>query len=127
MIRAKALDKGTVNRSNKPLTNTIFFFLFKCQSVLEIVVVAVVPSRVMPNSTLRCHIEEQWQSYFQAKYSCAFRTIQTKLQCRGIRSLHDRVWPFKDREHGDNTCEVQLGYQRSYYSPWKEQQRLVSS
>jgi hypothetical protein len=49
------------------------------------------------------------------------------LHCCGLRSLHDRAWPFKDRDHGDNTCEVQIGYKRSCFSPWKEQQQLTSS
>lgn len=87
----------------------------------------IVLSRVIPDSILRCHIDHQWQAYFQAKNAGAIRMIQDKLHCCGLRSLHDRAWPFKDRDHGDNTCELQMGYERSCFSPWREQQQVVSS
>ncbi|EDP53671.1 hypothetical protein AFUB_048580 [Aspergillus fumigatus A1163] len=127
MIRAEVLDKGSVSGSNKPLRDIIFSFLYKGQSILEVVVATIVLSHIIPDSTLGCRIEKQWQTYFQTKNSDAIRTIQDKLHCCGLRSLHDRAWPFKDRDHGDNTCEVQIGYKRSCFSPWKEQQQLTSS
>lgn len=127
MIRAEVLDKGSVSGSNKPLRDIIFSFLYKGQSILEVVVATIVLSHIIPDSILGCRIEKQWQTYFQTKNSDAIRTIQDKLHCCGLRSLYDRAWPFKDRDHGDNTCEVQIGYKRSCFSPWKEQQQLTSS
>ncbi|KKK18718.1 hypothetical protein P175DRAFT_0504954 [Aspergillus ochraceoroseus IBT 24754] len=81
---------------------------------------------LFPENTLACHLESQWQSFFQSKNSPVIRTIQDRFQCCGFRSIHDRAWPFKDRDHGDNACELQLGYQRSCLGPWREQQQRVS-
>ena len=103
----------------------LFFFL-KSQLILEIVVATVALSRNTPHSILLCYIEGQWHSYFQATDFDAIAMIQDNFQCCGLRSLHDRAWPFKDRDHGDNACELQLRYRRSCFLR-EEQQRLVSS
>lgn len=60
------------------------------------------------------------------KNAHAIRSIQDKFRCCGLRSLHDRAWPFKDRTHGDNACELQLGYQSSCFAPWREKQQNTS-
>jgi hypothetical protein len=73
-----------------------------------------------------CNLEGAWQSYFRAKNANVLRSIQDSLQCCGLRSTHDRAWPFKDANHGDDACVVQLGYSRSCLTPWREKERGVA-
>ncbi|OKO91123.1 hypothetical protein PENSUB_13112 [Penicillium subrubescens] len=57
---------------------------------------------LFPDRILSCNLDQQWQGFFQSKNSHAIRSIQDELQCCGLKSLHDRAWPFKDQSHGDN-------------------------
>lgn len=90
------------------------------------VIATVALAYLFPDNILACHLEQQWQAYFQAKSSQPIRAIQDNFQCCGFRSIHDRAWPFKDRTHGDDTCELQLGYHRSCLEPWGGQQQSAS-
>ncbi|KAL4742821.1 hypothetical protein BDV11DRAFT_166977 [Aspergillus similis] len=83
-------------------------------------------SYLFPSQILSCHLENQWQSLFQQKNTHAIRAIQDRFKCCGLRSIHDRAWPFKDRTHGDNACELQMGYRRACIEPWRGSQRGVS-
>ncbi|OJJ96006.1 hypothetical protein ASPACDRAFT_63999 [Aspergillus aculeatus ATCC 16872] len=49
-----------------------------------------------------CTLDQTWQEYFHARDAATIRTIQDRLQCCGLRSVRDRAWPFKDRDHGDD-------------------------
>ncbi|KAL6229542.1 hypothetical protein BDW75DRAFT_235130 [Aspergillus navahoensis] len=71
-------------------------------------------SYLFPSDILSCHLESQWQSFFQQKNAHVIRTIQDRFQCCGLRSIHDRAWPFKDRTQ-DRLVE-----------PWKGSQRGAS-
>ncbi|KAL2870736.1 uncharacterized protein BJX67DRAFT_246288 [Aspergillus lucknowensis] len=79
-----------------------------------------------PDPVLSCYLDQQWQTFYRKKNSHAIRVIQDTFRCCGLRSTHDRAWPFKDRNHGDNACELQLGYRRSCLSPWREVQMETS-
>ncbi|KAL4745727.1 hypothetical protein BDW72DRAFT_207950 [Aspergillus terricola var. indicus] len=83
-------------------------------------------SYLFPSQILFYHLEGQWQTLFQQKNAHAIRTIQDRFQCCGLRSVHDRAWPFKNRTHGDNACELQMGYRRACIEPWSESQRGAS-
>lgn len=63
---------------------------------------------------------------FPVEERACYSDHQDTNQCCGLRSVHDRAWPFKDRDHGDNACEMQLGYHRSCLTPWRVQQQNVS-
>ncbi|KAL4990811.1 hypothetical protein BDW68DRAFT_153397 [Aspergillus falconensis] len=83
-------------------------------------------SHLFPSQILSCHFESQWQSFFQQKNAPAIRTIQDRFQCCGLRSIHDRAWPFMDRTHGANACELQMGYRQACIGPWSGSQKGVS-
>lgn len=89
-------------------------------------VIATLAATYLASSDNNCNLEAAWQSYFRAKNANAIRTIQDSLQCCGLRSTHDRAWPFKDANHGDDACVAQLGYPRSCLAPWRETERGVA-
>ncbi|KAJ6105294.1 hypothetical protein N7523_010104 [Penicillium sp. IBT 18751x] len=93
---------------------------------MSTIVATVTLAYLFPDRILSCNLDQQWQGFFQSKNSHAIRSIQDEFRCCGLRSLHDRAWPFKDRNHGDNACELQLEYQRSCFAPWREQQQITS-
>ncbi|KAJ5100787.1 hypothetical protein N7456_006839 [Penicillium angulare] len=106
--------------------NNIFSILDHVQTIISTSVATLALAYLFPDRILSCNLDQQWQAFFQSKNSHAIRSIQDEFQCCGLRSLHDRAWPFKDRNHGDNACELQLGYQRSCFAPWREQQQNTS-
>ncbi|BDD55382.1 hypothetical protein MAP00_000907 [Monascus purpureus] len=111
---------------HNPRWNTISSVLNHIQTVISTIVATLALAYLFPDRILSCNLDQQWQAFFQSKNSQAIRSIQDEFRCCGLRSLHDRAWPFKDRRHGDNACELQLGYQRSCFAPWREHQRNTS-
>ncbi|KAJ5773957.1 hypothetical protein N7457_008853 [Penicillium paradoxum] len=105
---------------------TISGILNHIQTIISTIVATVALAYLFPDRILSCNLDQQWQAFFQSKNSHAIRSIQDEFRCCGLRSLHDRAWPFKDRNHGDNACELQLGYQRSCFAPWREHQQNTS-
>ncbi|PYI06735.1 tetraspanin Tsp3 [Aspergillus sclerotiicarbonarius CBS 121057] len=95
-------------------------------SVISTIIATVALAYLYPENVLNCRLEQEWQEYFRAKDAQPIRTIQDEFRCCGFRSIHDRAWPFKDRTHGDDACEVQLGYGQSCLVPWTQQQQSAS-
>ncbi|KAJ0426561.1 hypothetical protein BJY00DRAFT_272459 [Aspergillus carlsbadensis] len=95
-------------------------------TILLSIVATAALAYLYPESILTCHLNNQWQYFFQHKDARAIRAIQDRYQCCGLRSIHDRAWPFKDHDHGDNACEQQLGYLRSCFEPWRGAQTRTS-
>lgn len=106
--------------------NTISSIISQVQTVISTIAATVALAYLFPDRILSCHLEQKWQGFFHSKNSKAIRSIQDEFRCCGLRSLHDRAWPFKDRDHGDNACELQLGYRRSCFAPWRKQQQMTS-
>lgn len=106
--------------------STVSGILNQIQTIISTIVATVALAYIFPDGILSCNLDQQWQAFFQSKNSHAIRSIQDEFRCCGLRSLHDRAWPFKDRNHGDNACELQLGYQRSCFAPWREHQQSTS-
>ncbi|KAJ5383159.1 hypothetical protein N7517_001070 [Penicillium concentricum] len=106
--------------------NTTLDILNQAQTVISTIVATAALAYLFPDTTLSCNLNQKWQELFQSKNSDVIRSIQDKLRCCGLRSVHDRAWPFKDRNHGDNACELQLGYQRSCFTRWREHQQRTS-
>ncbi|PLB52469.1 hypothetical protein P170DRAFT_507261 [Aspergillus steynii IBT 23096] len=102
------------------------FFIDQAHSILSTIIATLALAYLFPENILSCHLDHQWQSYFSARNAAPIRSIQDTFQCCGLRSIHDRAWPFKDKAHGDDACEKQLGFRRSCFEPWREQQRSVS-
>lgn len=111
--------------ANTPRTRVVSI-IDQLHSILLSAIASVALAYLFPGNILACHLEQQWQGFFQSKNAHAIRTIQDTNQCCGLRSVHGRAWPFKDRDHGDNACEMQLGYHRSCLTPWRVQQQNVS-
>ncbi|OJJ49271.1 hypothetical protein ASPZODRAFT_23523 [Penicilliopsis zonata CBS 506.65] len=81
---------------------------------------------LLPSEILNCRLETQWQRFFHNKDAGAIRQIQDQLRCCGLRSIHDRAWPFKDASHGDDACEVRFGYDRACLGPWTEREQSAA-
>lgn len=116
------------NKTNGPntLRRRIISIVDHLHSILLTAIATIALAYIFPQNVLSCHLDQQWQSYFQVKDVQSIRSIQDSLRCCGLRSIHDRAWPFKDRSHGDNACELQLGYRQSCFIPWSEQQQTTS-
>ena len=71
-------------------------------------------------------MEQQWQAYFESRNVKAIRAIQDRFKCCGLLNTKDRAWPLKDHNYGDDTCQLQLGYQGSCLVPWSKAQRFTS-
>ncbi|KAJ5722194.1 hypothetical protein N7488_000229 [Penicillium malachiteum] len=100
--------------------------LNQLHTILSTILATLALAYLYPEQLSTCNIEQQWQSMFKSKNAEAIRTIQDSFQCCGLRSTRDRAWPFNDRTHGDNACELQLGYTRSCLAPWRGQQQTAS-
>lgn len=82
-------------------------------------------AHLFSDRTLLCHLEQQCQVFFRLKNSHAIRSIQDGFRCCGLRSLHDRAWPFKDQNHGENACKFQPAY-KSCLTTRSEHQRSAA-
>ncbi|KAL1989269.1 hypothetical protein VTN96DRAFT_31 [Rasamsonia emersonii] len=109
-------------------TTIITFLIDQFFTLAPAVIATLAASYIFPSGSTAdtCHLEETWQSYFRAKNADAIRTIQDALRCCGLRSIHDRAWPFKDATHGDDACAVQLGYRQSCLDPWSEVEKSTA-
>ncbi|RAL11809.1 uncharacterized protein BO97DRAFT_405866 [Aspergillus homomorphus CBS 101889] len=99
-----------------PILNTLHTVL----STLLLTIALIYLSRSSPINA--CTLDQTWQAFFHARNAPAIRTIQDRLQCCGLRSIHDRAWPFKDRTHDDKACAVQMGYTRPCLGPWRAEE-----
>lgn len=118
-------SRNTTNAPN-PIWTRFASIIDQLHSILLSAIASVALAYLFPDNILVCHLEQQWQAFFQSKNAHAIRTIQDANQCCGLRSVHDRAWPFKDRKNKDNACEEQLGYHRSCLTPWRAQQQNAS-
>ncbi|PYH42993.1 uncharacterized protein BP01DRAFT_358977 [Aspergillus saccharolyticus JOP 1030-1] len=102
---------------------TLFNTLHTILSTLLFSIAILYLSRSNPINA--CTLDQTWQAFFHARDAPAIRAIQDRLQCCGLRSLHDRAWPFKNRDHGDDACALQMGYTRSCLGPWRAEEAGV--
>jgi len=126
-IAIPILAKALINaKSLKERIHIIKVIVEQFLTIVPVVIATLALTYIYPSRIVSCSLEQQWQSYFHTKDSRAIRTIQDGLQCCGLRSIHDRAWPFKDSTHGDNACELQFGYRRSCLDPWKETEQNLA-
>ncbi|KAL4970671.1 uncharacterized protein BDV14DRAFT_161676 [Aspergillus stella-maris] len=118
----------TLARSQTSSVNitTLPQLLSHIHTILLSTIATLALAYLYPESILSCNLEQQWQSFFKSKNSAAIRSIQDRYQCCGLRSIHDRAWPFKDKTHGDNACKLQFGYNRPCIQQWASGQIGVS-
>lgn len=119
LMKNPAKDPNSLHRQN-----TIFSVLDQLHSVLTTVMATVVLAYIFPENILLFRMEQQWQSYFESRNPDPIRRIQDQFRCCGLRNTNDRAWPFKDHNFGEDTCQLQFGYQDSCLAPWSKMQRF---
>ncbi len=92
-------------------------------AVLEAVLVTLASAQLpsSPAGARTCRLERQWQLMFQHRQGAPIRRIQNALRCCGLRSTHDRAWPFPGGTHGVHACEEILSRRDSCLRPWERQ------
>ena len=63
---------------------------------------------------------------FRAKDAARVQAIQDALACCGFVNARDMAFPFPDRRHGADACEVRFERFVGCLEPWRRQERLVS-
>ncbi len=92
-------------------------------AVLEAVLVTLASAQLpsSPAGARTCRLERQWQLMFQHRQETRIRRIQNALHCCGLRSTHDRAWPFPGGAHDVHACEHMLARRDSCLGPWERQ------
>jgi hypothetical protein len=80
-----------------------------------------------PSDLRLCAADQQWLRMFRNKDAAAVRTIQTRLQCCGYNSMHDRAWPFPSRGVNATACERTQGYTIACGDLWRHQQTTAAT
>jgi hypothetical protein len=119
--RRQHLGRGEIQRP--PLViiaNTLIF-------IYSTVVITLVGTHAAPPSGLDCGLRERWQTLFKHKDASAIRQIQDAFECCGLVNSRDMAWPFPDKTHNADACEV------TYHSrmngclrPWKAEEQVIA-
>ncbi|KAK5083585.1 hypothetical protein LTR05_006088 [Lithohypha guttulata] len=64
---------------------------------------------------------------FENKDANSIRSIQTRLQCCGLNSMHDRAWPFPSRGVDARACERNQGYTVACGNMWRQEESLAAT
>lgn len=126
--RAAAAQKNSTPTRNRLCTSLIVPLLNALLTILPTAIATLALTYLVPGDVLICRLETQWQAYFHRKNERAIRAIQDGLRCCGLRSVHDRAWPFKDgsKGYGDDECERRFGYGRSCLALWRGEEQRVA-
>ncbi len=81
----------------------------------------------LPSDLRACAADRQWLRMFDNKNERSVRTIQTRLQCCGYNSMHDRAWPFPSRNVDVRTCERTMGYTVACGEMWRHWEVFVAA
>lgn len=118
--RQKSLPRGSTPRP--PLViiaNTLIF-------IYSTVVITLLGTHAAPPFGFDCALRERWMERFKHKDGQAIKAIQDAFACCGLKNSRDMAWPFPDRTHGPDACEVAFGHKNGCLEPWKgELQRLA--
>lgn len=80
----------------------------------------------VPSNVQRCAADQQWLRLFEHK-DTSIRTIQTRLQCCGLNSMHDRAWPFPAHNVDARTCERTQGYTIACGDVWRREEATAAA
>ncbi|KAF2497439.1 hypothetical protein BU16DRAFT_559187 [Lophium mytilinum] len=116
-------QKSLISKSPPPpyivIVNTVVL-------IYSSVLISLLGTHVAPASDLLCGLETRWKALRSAKNGHVIKEIQDALQCCGLMNTHDRAWPFPDKRHGIDACEVRYERTVGCIGPWKnEEQRLA--
>lgn len=73
----------------------------------------------VPSDMQACAADRHWLRMFDHKNEQSVRSIQSRLQCCGYNSMHDRAWPFPSRNVDARTCERTMGYTVACGEMWR--------
>ena len=121
--RRDALTLGnSQSGSSLPLMLTLAFLL-----VYETVVVTLAGTYVAPSQSLKCGLNEKWQTLFGRKDEATVRRIQDKFSCCGFATVKDRAWPFvKNGGPKVNACQEMFQRTASCFGSLKSEQQKVA-
>lgn len=91
-------------------------------SLFDIVLITLASTQ-LSDQALSCSLEGFWKRWFQEKNSRAISDVQTSLGCCGFRSPIDRAWPFPDKAHGVDACQVTYDRNDSCLPGWSREAR----
>ena len=80
----------------------------------------------VPSDMSQCAADRHWLSMFERKDARAISGIQNRLLCCGLNSMHDRAWPFPNRNTDARACEKTQGYQRACGNVWRNEEMTVA-
>ncbi|KAI9697266.1 MAG: hypothetical protein M1836_004830 [Candelina mexicana] len=92
--------------------------------IYETVVVTLALTHIVPPSGLKCALDETWMNLFNHKNSGAINRIQNTYKCCGLHSTRDKAWPFPDKYHGADACVKTLGWQKSCFGDWRQEEQI---
>ncbi|KAI9882336.1 MAG: hypothetical protein M1823_005921 [Watsoniomyces obsoletus] len=104
----------------------LFSELLAFLAMMDAVLMALASQQLTPDIR-SCMLETSWSSMFRQKQATEIRRIQDNLHCCGLRSTHDKAWPFPNKQNGAETCEVALGRHNPCYPGWEQQQNMIMS
>lgn len=81
----------------------------------------------IPSDIQVCAADRHWLSMFENKDANSIRSIQTRLQCCGLNSMHDRAWPFPSRGVDARACERNQGYTVACGNMWRQEESLAAT
>jgi hypothetical protein len=72
-------------------------------------------------------LRERWQTLFKHKDASAIRQIQDAFECCGLVNSRDMAWPFPDKTHNADACEVTYhGRMNGCLRPWKAEEQVIA-
>lgn len=80
----------------------------------------------VPSDIQYCAADRYWLRMFELKDETSIRSIQNRLQCCGLNSLHDRAWPFPSRTSDARACERTQHYNRACGNLWRHEEVLAA-
>ncbi len=114
------LERGEIQRP--PFVIVANFIILIYSSV----VITLLGTHAAPPSELDCGLQRQWQDLFRHKDSSAIRTIQDQYNCCGLANSRDMAWPFPDRSHQADACEISFGRTNGCLGPWMAEEQHVA-
>lgn len=118
--RRQHMGRGEIQRPPLVIVaNTIVF-------IYSTVVITLLGTHAAPPSGLNCGLHERWQKLFKNKDRDAIQTIQDAFKCCGLTNPRDMAWPFPDRTHKADACQIAFGRSNGCFAAWKAEEQQVA-
>jgi hypothetical protein len=119
--RRQHLSRGEIQRPPLVIVANTLIFIYST------VVITLVGTHAAPPSGLDCGLRERWQTLFKHKDASAIRQIQDAFECCGFANSHDMAWPFPDKTHKADACEVTYhGRMNGCLRSWKAEEQVIA-